>query len=335
MHVAALSVLIALLLVVRNSAVTAPTSECAYFGYYYYPSNPLLPSLVPSISSICLAAHNSADPTATCIADCQLSYSVFSQCNSVADAEDYAASTCGLFKSTSCSTLAQNDPGLEGAVRSQCSNGTYCSPNCSAAIAALEQYSGCCSADDLNGPKVLCGQQTIAPCSTILNTGSVAAPTSECAYVMYYGAKQAALTSRLPSVNAECTKRLAVLTDTDQGQICIAECQSFFALFGRCGDSVQSSNYQTSMACGMFNNQNCSELQFNTVGTNLITELQTACSNSTYCPPSCVNAIAAAEGYGGCCYASYFNGPKVLCSQQPIAPCSTIVSSGGSSTFAR
>ena len=325
MHLTAISVLIVLLLVVVGiDAVTTPTSQCAYFNYYNkypYSKSPLLPSLIPSISSKCLAAFSSADSTAICIADCQASYSAYSQCRSEIGftVAAYASSPCGQFKSSSCSTLTQNNLnyGLQSAVYLQCSNETYCSPNCSAAIAALEQYSGCCSADELNGPKVLCGQQTIAPCSTVLNSGSVAAPTSECAYFLYYGLGDL---SRLPSVNAECIKRV-----TSSGQYCIAECQSLFALYERC-TSVQYSDYVASLLCGEFNNRNCSYTL--KIGTNLIKEVRTACSDSTYCPSSCVNAIAAAERYGGCCFAHIVNGPKVLCGQQPVAPCSTMVSSG-------
>ena len=62
---AALSVLIVLLLVVGSDAVTTPTSQCAYLSYYYYSYyySPLLPSLVPSISSKCLAVINNPDKT--------------------------------------------------------------------------------------------------------------------------------------------------------------------------------------------------------------------------------------------------------------------------------
>ena len=160
-------------------------------------------------------------------------------------------------------------------------------------------------------------QQTIAPCSTVLTSDSVAAPTSECAYYLYYGYTVA---SRLPSVSAECIKRV-----TSSRQFCTAECQSLFAFIGRCS-SVQYSDNVASSFCGEFNNRNCSDVLTN--GTNLILEVRTACSNSTYCSSLCVNAIAAAEQYGGCCFANGLNGPKVLCGQQPIALCYTIVSSG-------
>eukprot|EP00731_Ephydatia_muelleri_P019762 Em0012g587a len=324
MHAA---VLIGLLLVVESNAVTAPSSQCAYFNYYYLYKSPLLPSLVPSISSECLAVANNPDnPTAVCTADCQSWGSLLSQCKTPAVAANDASSTCGLFKNSSCSTLQYDYYmyDLQRAVQSECRNGSYCSPNCSAAIADLEEYSGCCSADKLNGPKALCGQQTIAPCSTVLNSGSVVAPTSECAYFLYYGPVVDEAASRLPSVNAECIKRFS----SEQFDICTAECQSYFALLGKCGYGVQNSDNVASLACGKFDNRTCGDTYSTEIGQNVTTELQTACSNSTYCPSSCVNAIAAAERYGGCCFAIDLNGPKVLCGQQPIAPCSTIVSSG-------
>eukprot|EP00731_Ephydatia_muelleri_P038607 Em0827g1a len=109
-------------------------------------------------------------------------------------------------------------------------------------------------------PKWLCGQQPIAPCPNVLNSGSVVAPSSECAYLLEYGIES---TKFIPSLNPTC-----------------------------------------------------------------LASLQTACSNSTYCSPSCLAAITAAEKHGGCCYAQYLNGPKALCGQQPIAPCSTTVSRG-------
>ncbi|KAL5489343.1 hypothetical protein EMCRGX_G018426 [Ephydatia muelleri] len=132
--------------------------------------------------------------------------------------------------------------------------------SCQVAISALEQSSGCCRYYVLNGPKVVCGQQPIAPCPNVLNSGSVVAPSSECAYLLEYGIES---TKFIPSLNPTC-----------------------------------------------------------------LASLQTACSNSTYCSPSCLAAITAAEKHGGCCYAQYLNGPKALCGQQPIAPCSTTVSRG-------
>ena len=55
---------------------------------------------------------------------------------------------------------------LRSSVITICVDSTYCSPSCLAAITALEKYAGCCYANELNGPKVLCGQQPIPYCST-------------------------------------------------------------------------------------------------------------------------------------------------------------------------
>ena len=328
MHVAASSVLIVLLLVVGSDAVTTPTSQCSYLTTYYQDGKPLVPSLVPSISSGCLAAYNSGNRANICIAECQSWYSVLTQCMSPDIAGVVAASRCGQFNKTSCDTLAQNKfNGLSDAVSTACgANYTYCSPNCSAAIAALEQYSGCCSADELNGPKLVCGQQPIAPCSTLLS-GSTPAPTSDCVYLVKYGLKAAALNG-LASVNAECTKRLAIEGDINPASACIAECRSLFVLFETCVGTLNS-NAQAGYMCGKFNNKNCSDLESltNPEWVRLLTGWQLACSNSTYCTNSCVNAIAAMEQYGGCCFSYFLNGPKALCGQQPVAPCTTIVSS--------
>eukprot|EP00731_Ephydatia_muelleri_P015227 Em0008g947a len=292
MHVAASSVLIVLLLVVGSDAVTTPTSQCSYLTTYYQDGKPLVPSLVPSISSGCLAAYNSGNRANICIAECQSWYSVLTQCMS---------------------------PDIAGIVAAS-------RPNCSAAIAALEQYSGCCSADELNGPKLVCGQQPIAPCSTLLS-GSTPAPTSDCVYLVKYGLKAAALNG-LASVNAECRKRLAIEGDINPASACIAECRSLFVLFETCVGTLNS-NAQTGYMCGKFNNKNCSDLESltNPEWVRLLTGWQLACSNSTYCTNSCVNAISAMEQYGGCCFSYFLNGPKALCGQQPVAPCSTMVSS--------
>ena len=132
---------------------------------------------------------------------------------------------------------------------------------------------------------------------------------------MKYGSDS---TKFIPSLNPTCLASLI----TDYG--CIAECQPLYALYGRClyGKTV---DYLASRYCGEFGSQNCKWLYGNSNGA---LESLSACSNSTNCSPSCLTAITAAEKYGGCCYAEYINGPKALCGQQPIAPCSTIVSSG-------
>lgn len=136
-------------------------------------------SLVPSISSKCVDAYNSTfrsgNVNAICIAECQSLYMLYAQCAGTTHADIRATTYCGQVE----------DGVMVSAVQSACSNATYCSPSCVTAIAALQLNSGCCRYSELNGPKVLCGQQPVAPCSTILNSGSVAAPSSKCAYLVY------------------------------------------------------------------------------------------------------------------------------------------------------
>lgn len=96
-----------------------------------------------------------------------------------------------------------------------------------------------------------------------------------------------------------------------------------------CMESVffgKTVDYLASSYCGEFGSQNCTWLLLTNSNGTLYS--LSACSNSTYCSPSCLAAITAAEKHGGCCYAQYLNGPKALCGQQPIAPCSTTVSRG-------
>ena len=204
------------------------------------------------------------------------------------------------------------DTNLYYSLKKACNNGTYCSSSCSTAIAALEQYSGCCRH---NGPKALCGQPLIAPCSTVLNSGSVATPSRECAYVSSYRVLSA-MASLTPSLDAKCR---SILTTEGFGRnICIPECQSYFTFLATCYDFL-SANYSVSLLCGTFNNQECLDIIIR--NSTLIDN----CNNSTYCSPSCVNAIAASEQYGGCCFAPYINGPKALCGQQPMSVCDTVV----------
>ena len=73
---------------------------------------------------------------------------------------------------------------------------------------------------------MVCGQQPIAPCPNVLNSGSVAAPSSECAYFMKYGIDS---TKFIPSLNPTCLASL-----NTGGTSCIAECQPLYALYGRC-----------------------------------------------------------------------------------------------------
>ena len=121
--------------------------------------------------------------------------------------------------------MKQQDSTLVNAIFTSCINGSYCSSSCQVAISALEQSSGCCRYYVLNGPKVVCGQQPIAPCPNVLNSGSVVAPSSECAYLLEYGIES---TKFIPSLNPTC------LASLQTGNYCIAECQSFCALYGKC-----------------------------------------------------------------------------------------------------
>ena len=177
----------------------APTSQCAYLNGYF--GKPLLPSLVPSISSECVAAYNTGSQSAYCVSNCQ---SLYSTSSSTSYANSGASNLCGKFGSSFCTDFM--DSSLVYAVQTYCKDVSYCSPSCKTSINNLELFSGCCKAGILNGPKVLCGQQPIAPCSTILNSGSVAASSSECAYFnwLYGGGSGSSqmVSSLLPSLNA-------------------------------------------------------------------------------------------------------------------------------------
>ena len=310
----------ALLLAVGSNAATAPSSQCAYLHYYFNEAtNGLLPSLLPSINSKCLTEYVAGNQGTLCVPECQSLYSTYSQCAS-SHANTYTVQ-CGTFKTSYCPT---SDNGQSTLIYERCNDSSNCSPSCVSAIASVEAESGCCSADILNGPKVLCGQQPIAPCPSVLNGGSVAAPSNECAYVGGYIESISERASLTPSLNSVCRAKLSRGT-LFNGDTCIMECQSFYILFERCFGAPLANVYAT-YTCGMFNKQNCSSLY--SAGDNLTSSLDTHCSNATFCSPECRSAITALELYGGCCYAEGLNGPKVLCGQQPIPYCSTIVNDG-------
>ena len=317
--------LLLVLVTMGSNAVTTPTSQCAYLNGYFQ-NGPLLSSLVPSISSKCLTAYNSivgtfGDTSAVCIAECQSLYTLYAQCAGTVQADALATRYCGKVNNTYCTNL--QDDGLVSAVSSACSNATYCSPSCVAAIAALQQNSGCCRYSELNGPKALCGQQLIAPCSTILNSGP-AAPSSECAYFIKYRNYQVA--SFTPSLNAVCRALLVSTANGLQGLCYIKECQSLYNFYATCFTAVFADSGFSSLCGKPLNNaQNCSSLSAN--DDTLVSAVGSSCTNSTYCTPSCLSAINALEQYGSCCYAGVLNGPKVLCGQQPISDCSTIFNS--------
>lgn len=200
--------------------------------------------------------------------------------------------------------------------------------------------------DYLNGPKVLCGQQPIAPCSAALNNGFVAAPSSECAYfntyvgvpvtidaLRYLTAKpRVLLPSLLPSLSASCLTVLA--TGGFGNNTCIPECQSLYDLVGRCYGEATADALATGL-CGMYNNQNCSFIFSaldNKAAEYLVGFIFLGCYNSTYCAPICRAFISLVEQNAGCCSAILMNGASVVCGQQPIPFCPTVVRGNGSVT---
>ena len=277
--------LLLVLLTMGSNAVTTPTSQCAYLNGYFQ-RGPLLTSLVPSISSKCLTAYNSiftsGNTSAVCIAECQSLYTLYAQCEGTAQADRLASSFCGQVSNTYCNN--RQDDGLVGAVSSACSNATYCSPSCVAAIAALQQNSGCCRYSELNGPKVLCGQQLIAPCSTILNSGP-AAPSSECAYIGTYFNFQVA--SFTPSVNAVC-RAVLESTNNDLGACYVQECQSLYNLFAKCYGAVVAGLVFSNCGKPLNNAQNCSSLSAN--DRTLVSAVDSSCTNQA--PPIALHRVS-------------------------------------------
>ena len=332
---AALSVFVALLLAVGSNAATAPSSQCAYLLHYFpTATSGLFPSLLPSISSKCLTEYTAVNQSSLCVPECQSLYSTYSQCASFYANLNIYSQQCGQFHNSYCPTI--NDFSQSDLILESCNNSSHCSPSCTFAIASVEAASGCCNANVLNGPKVLCGQSPIAPCPSVINGGSVAAPSKECAYISGYlkeGIAISELASLTPTLSSVCratlSRRVATVNDTD---ICITECQSLYALLERCYDGPTANTYAT-LHCGMFNKQNCSSLYLSDSDgrSSQFNAVVTSCYNATYCSPECRAAITALEQYGGCCYAGHLNGPKVLCGQQPIPYCSTIINGGSPS----
>eukprot|EP00731_Ephydatia_muelleri_P022749 Em0015g332a len=322
-----------LLLAVGSNAVKAPSSQCAYLEHYFrIATNGLLPSLLPSsISSKCLTEFNANDDSTFCRAECQSLYTTYSQCTPF-----YAKQStlqCGQFQGSHCPNFYNAPFSDFNLIHSTCSDSSNCSPSCASSIESVETSKGCCSDDLLNGPKVLCGQQPIAQCPSLLNTAT-SAPSSECAYISTYlaiGGGISKLASLTPSLSSVCRSTLAKYgSGTDS---CIPACQSLYDLLERCY-GVPTANRYSTLYCGAFNKQNCSSLYTN---SSLSLAVSRSCSNATYCSPECLAAITALEQHGGCCYALDLNGPKVLCGQQPIPYCSTIINtdsaSGGSAAI--
>ena len=308
--------------------MTAPSCQCAYLEYYFgKATNGLLPSLLPSISSKCLARFNTTDRSTFCVTECQSLYTTYSQCAPFLAKTDTVV--CGQFQDSYCPSHSIYTSYFEefALIVSTCNDSTNCSPSCATSIASVETSSGCCQADLLNGAKLLCAQQRIAPCPSILNGGTApAASFSECEYIYTYlrtGAGISERASLTPSLSSVCRSALSGYGESNN--TCIAECQSLYALLERCYDLPMANAYST-FYCGVFNKQKCSSLLLSNY--TLLRAVSESCSNATYCSPSCLAAITVLEQYGGCCYASYLNGPKVLCGQQPIPYCSTILNSG-------
>ena len=306
------------------SATHTPTAECAYLTAYF--GHTLLPSLTPSIRNECISALNAAiisrNVSGACIPQCQSLHTLYAQCVSSSDADSVASGFCGKAadKMQRCSTLSANDTSLVTAVQTTCKNSTFCTSSCIASITALEQASGCCRHDVLNGPKALCGQRTIAPCSTVLNNNSSPAPSSECAYLNnYFGS--VLLNALTPSLSDGCRAALntAVLTG-NYSSVCTPQCRSLQRVYARC-KGVVAAEFDASTFCASVNNSSCSSLLTN--GSQLISRLGESCSNSTECSSSCRDAINTVEQYGGCCFSHLINGAKALCGQTPIASCST------------
>lgn len=330
-----LRLLIALLLVSlhasgANAATPPPPSaECAYLHRYLGYS--LSPSLLPSVRTTCIEALNSlpssGNVTAICTLDCRSLYDVYAQC-APERADSVATNYCGRFRDSPCSVLTSSDYDLVLRVYSSCSRGsdkgggnsTYCSPSCASSIAALEEFSGCCRYDDLNGPKALCGQRPLAPCSTVLNDQripSLAPSSRECAYYSSYSDVEVA--SFTPSIDPACRAAKVNYPTSGRNPCFVPECQSLYDMVARC-QGLNAAATLASDDCGSHGNQTCASLLSN---ASMIPFLYKSCANSTHCSPTCLEAISVLERYGGCCFGDQLNGPKALCGQLPLSHCPT------------
>ena len=171
------SALIALVLISDGggaATVTPANSECEYF-VYNFPDWPLLATFVPSVDGTCLEAYNDfsnsnfldGEVPSWCMAQCQSLFDLYSRCIGEYYADIIMSAYCGYYNNVPCYNY-QNYTYLYN-VYSLCDSSTSCSASCRNATEALERYSGCCTSDSLNGPKVLCGEQPVAPCSTMVN----------------------------------------------------------------------------------------------------------------------------------------------------------------------
>lgn len=317
--------------------------KCAYFEYYFRNgasvASVALPSLLPTpISSACLAAYRATNSSALCKAECRSLYSAISECESPSLADDFSAQYCGRVNNSYCSAL--KDYGLVSAIYSNCGYApasASCSSSCKSSIAALQNFSGCCRAYILNSAKLQCGQQTIAPCSSVFNSGPVVVPKDECTNFRMYGPNSWSTLAALiiPLLDTKCITAVKARGFGSVGT-CIPECQPLYSFIENCEGAITYNSW-TTLFCGTFTNQSCSNMRFGNnrdkILDSLSTSVATSCADSTYCSPSCLAAITVLEKYAGCCYADELNGPKVLCGQQPIPYCSTPVNSIGSAAI--
>lgn len=319
-RMAVVAVLLCLLVAAGSYTAADPSSECAYLGYNFIRGSSRLPSLLPSVSSDCLAAYNRGNPSEYCTSECRSLHSLHSRCTSSQKADVLISYKCGEYQNRNCIALNSLFYSLVHSVYSTCNDTSRCSSACEASIAALEERTGCCSSDVLNGPKAACGQRLVAPCATPLNTPSV--PSSECSYFDYYvySGKYCVRSlndSLLPSVSHACVE---VLEDGGlTSATCIKECRSLYDLIARCY-GVQRSHEEASRLCGRFDRRSCSSW----LDHFAMADVYGPCSDPGHCSLSCLDAIASVEERGGCCYAPHLNGAKVLCGQQPIQECSTV-----------
>ena len=171
------SALIAVVLIsggIEAASVNSLTSECEYF-VYNFPDWPLLQSLVPSVDAACLEVYNkfsdseAGDAPSWCAVECQSLYNLYSRCIGQYYVDLFMSAYCGNYSNVPC-YLYENYTYLYD-VYSLCNSSTSCSAPCRDATVALENYSGCCTSDTLNGPKVLCGGEPVAPCTTPFANG--------------------------------------------------------------------------------------------------------------------------------------------------------------------
>ena len=127
-----------------TSFITSPTGR--FFNLLFPPWTPL--------ASRCTT--NSATPKqamprlAWCAVECQSLYNLYSRCIGQYYVDLFMSAYCGNYSNVPC-YLYENYTYLYD-VYSLCNSSTLCSAPCRDATVALENYSGCCTSDTLNGP---------------------------------------------------------------------------------------------------------------------------------------------------------------------------------------